>query len=88
MANFNNTIKRLTKKIGQPQSLENGKVTFLHNDHLLTFRANGRHEADVEASCFYTIRDSRVSEDNNNDDYHAGTFHDNATQALNFINRK
>jgi hypothetical protein len=79
-----NAIKKATSILKVTPVIENGRsYKYIFNGHELSFFQNGRAD---EATCFYTR--PLGQEDDITTDYFAGTFHDNLTQAINFIRPK
>ncbi len=78
------TISKIEKLTGQKiQTNSNGQCFLTFNNRVISFYANGRNTPDAEAICFYTKYVN--SQDDMQTDYFSGTFHDNITQAYNFV---
>lgn len=77
-----NAIKKAEKVTGQKAQVNGQHRYFEYKGFVLSFAQNGRYD---EATCFYTRR--KGQHDDLMTDYFAGTFHNNLTQAINFINQ-
>ena len=77
-----NAIKKAEKITGAKATIKGQHRYFEYKGFVLSFAQNGRYD---EAANFYTRR--KGQEDDLMTDYFAGTFHDNLTQAIDFINR-
>jgi hypothetical protein len=81
------TITKAEKITGQKGSTNGQIFYFPYKGYTISFCANGRAEDDKDAIAFYTSNKSRT-EDDRNSDYFPGTFHDNLSQAIKFIDRR
>lgn len=81
------TILKAEKLTGQKiLKNENGQRWVEYKGYTISFYPNGREEEGCESTGFYTKKIEL--KDDSTQDYFAGTFHDNITQAFNFINKK
>jgi len=77
-----NAVKKANKVTGMQPKIEGQFRLYNYKGWVLSFAQNGR---DDYATNYYTRREDQ--QDDLQTDYFAGTFHDNLTQAFNFINR-
>jgi hypothetical protein len=82
MATLTNSIKKAEKLTGSKMRIAGGFYCFDYKGYDLSFARNGNED---EATNFYTIKDG--SRNDYQSDYFPGTFHDNVTQAVKFIER-
>lgn len=81
MATLTNTIKKATKfNNGVAPKYTGCEYVFVYKGYEVSFHRNGREDS---ATCFYTKR--KGDKDDIITDYFCGTFHDNLTQAVKFI---
>jgi hypothetical protein len=80
MATLTNTIKRANKATNSKPQKSGQFYTYNYKGYELSFAQNGSSD---EATCFYTKRANL--KDDITTDYFAGTFHDNVSQAIKFI---
>ena len=80
------TILRAEHVTGEKASTNGQIFYFPYKGYTISFCANGRAEDDNDAISFYTSNKIRT-EDDRNSDYFPGTFHDNLSQAIKFIER-
>lgn len=78
-----NAIKKAEKATGQKATKQGQFYTFTLLGSTISFAQNGRSD---QATNFYTKRVG--PQDDITTDYFAGTFHDNLTQAIDFIKRR
>lgn len=82
-------IKKAEKVSGTKINKDtHGQYSVAYKGYTLSFFVNGRLDENGkgEITCIYTIRDGM--KDNFQEDYHAGTYHDNLTQGFKFIDRQ
>jgi hypothetical protein len=81
-----NAVKKLEKLTGKTVTKnQNNLYSVVIGQNVISFYPNGRDSADAEITCIKTRRINDV--DDSMSDYSAGCFHDNITQAYNFIAR-
>ena len=82
MATLTNAIKKAEKKTGKKATQQGQFYYYDYKGYQVSFAQNGNHD---DVTCIYTRKHGH--EDDLMTDYFAGTFHDNITQAFNFIDR-
>jgi hypothetical protein len=78
MATLTNTLKKANKVSAVKEV--SGRYTFIHKGFEISFRRNGGYD---EACNFYTKKVGY--NDDIMTDYFCGTFHDNLSQAIRFV---
>lgn len=79
-----NADKKIEKVFGKVNITDRGRRWIKYNNYELSYCPNGRIELDTSICC---IRTRRINDkDDIITDYFAGSFHNNLTKAINFIN--
>ncbi len=79
-----NAVKKIEKLSGLKVQKNGNRLYFItYKNNVLSFYPNGRDEPTSEITCIKTRK--TYDHDDSMSDYSAGCFHDNITQAWNFI---